>query len=329
MKPNLIGILTLGAVICLAISPLQAQDPKVVILQGVFQNMDWKNPAVQIHLDVQGGNGEIEHWVVVGDSLPAMFRSGLSREGVQRGQSVIVCGLPSAKPGTTLEGGGIALMDGRSFYFGPAAANCRQAGASVTEEKRAVTDRASSVVNSPVQPFVNSPVQPFVSAPVTAFGVPPVVSRGGFATTSASKDQPVLMQGIIRRVEWRVPQVVVILDAAGGDGRVSQWSVIGDSPQIMAQRGVAQDVMKIGESVVVCGLLPEPSRGRTAKVLNAGGIAFANGRTQYFGDAADQCRGASGQAASTPRPEPVVNSPVQPFVTAPVTQFGVDPARKK
>jgi hypothetical protein len=99
----------------------------------------------------------------------------------------------------------------------------------------------------------------------------------------------------------------------------------------MSQRGVVQDLLKIGESVVVCGLLPDPLRGRPAKVLTAGGIAFANGRTQYFGDAADQCRGAGGNehTASTPKPEPVVNSPVQPFVTAPVTQFGVDPVRKK
>jgi len=334
MKPNLIGIFTLGVVICLAISPLQAQDPKVVVLQGVFQKMDWKNPAVQIHLDVQGSNGEIEHWVVVGDSLPAMLRSGLSREGVQRGESVIVCGFPSAKPGTTLEGGGIALMDGRTFYFGPAAANCRQAGASTqastTGGKRAVANLASSVVNSPVLPFVNSPVQPFVAAPVTAFGVPPIVARGGFATSGANNENPVLIQGIIGRVDWRDPQVVLSLDAPGRDGRLTQWTVIGDPPQVMSQLGVARDALKIGESIVVCGLFRDPSRGRVPQVLNAGGIAFANGGTYYFGPSANQCRGTVGNAeASTPKPEPILNSPVQPFVTAPVTQFGVDPTRKK
>ena len=344
MKPNHLGILTVAAAACLATASLSSQDSasvdkdpnKVVLMQGVFKSIDWTNPAVQVHLDVQNSKGKTEHWVMEGDSPATMLRRGFARDTIQSGQAIIVCGLmPGQSPparrvaGATLDAGGIALADGRTLYFGRAADNCRQTGAS--QQPPASAASIAPVVNSPVQPFVNSPVQPFVSAPVTAFGVPPVVSRGAFATTNSEAERPVILQGVIRNVDWTDPQVIVHLEVRNA-GRLSQWTVSEDSPQIMLQMGVAKETLKIGESIVVCGILEtQPaSRPGGAQVLNGGGIAFADGRTEYFGRAAGNCRGTTGdrQAASSPaKPAPVVNSPVQPFVTPPVGGFGVEPRR--
>ena len=320
MKPNSIGILLSAVVLSLAAVSLDAQESKVVVVQGLLQNIEWTSP-VRVYLDVQNGNGQTERLVVTGDSPAVMTRQGFARDAVQRGQSVIVCGVVSEKTSpSTVDGGGIALMDGRTIYFGGAAADCRRAGASSNQQ--------TATAPNTVPPILNSPVQPFVSSPVTAFGVAPVVTRGGFATASPDNNKPLLLQGVIRSVDWRDPSVVLIVEAPGPDGGLRQWSMIGDSPQIMVQRGVQKDLLKQGAAVVVCGATLQAGRN-SGQVLNAGGIAFADGRTHYFGRAAEQCRGTkTASEGSKPKPEPILNSPVQPFVSPPVTAFGVDPAKR-
>ena len=129
MKPNHLGILTVAAAACLATASLSSQDSasvdkdpnKVVLMQGVFKSIDWTNPAVQVHLDVQNSKGKTEHWVMEGDSPATMLRRGFARDTIQSGQAIIVCGLmPGQSPparrvaGATLDAGGIA-----NFVFWP------------------------------------------------------------------------------------------------------------------------------------------------------------------------------------------------------------------
>jgi hypothetical protein len=338
MKPNRLGIVITAAAIWLCASYTIAQNSgseedreKVIVLQGSVKSIDWENP-VRVHVEVQDNKGQAAHWIIAGDNPQAMVQRGFAQDTLKPGDSVIVCGL-RVKPNATRQeteiavaGGGIALVDGRTLFFGLAEEPCRQAGASQQADSQAL---AVPSVNSPVQPFVNSPVQPFVSAPVTAFGVAPVVTRGAFATSvdsSVNSNKPVILLGVIQNVEWTNPNVSIHLEVQDGAGRLERWSVSGDSPATMTQHGLAKQALTRGEPVIVCGVDPKTTNPqRNARALVGGGVAFADGRTIYFGQAADNCRGpGAGQPASSAKNGvPIVNSPVQPFVTSPVTRFGV------
>jgi hypothetical protein len=318
MKQNRLAILTIAAIFaCAPFALAQTTEPeKVIVLQGEVKSIEWVHPNVQIHMDVRTGVTQVDHWTIAGDDPGLMVQRGLTRDSLKSGDAIILCGL---RPGGSrvLEGGGIALVDGRTLYFGRAAEECRQTGGKpqTASSKPAITP----IVNSPVQPFVNSPVQPFVSAPVTAFGVPPFLANTSVATATDTK-KPMILQGVIRAVNQSGPKVTLHVDVQADGGRIDRWSVEGDAPRTMLQ------ALRSGEPVIVCGTLLSPLAPRnTTRVLIAGGLSFADGSTIYYGEAADSCRGTviTPQTVSAPAsPKPVVNSPVQPFVNPPVTQFG-------
>ncbi len=333
MKPNRLALLTILTIIaCVPLALAQTNGAgKAVVLQGQFKSIDWSNPQVQLHLDVQIDNGRTEHWLVVGDAPGSMLQSGLARDGLRSGDAIIVCGHRHSD--LVLDGGGIALVDGRTVFFGGAANDCRQAGGS--PQPTPTASARAPLLNSPVQPFVNSPVQPFVSSPVTAFGVPPVVAGGGFATASDTK-KPVILQGVIQNVNRTASTMTLDIDVPDGSGRSQRWVIAGDAPKTMSQE------LQRGAPVIVCGAFPSaptPTRQSNAQVLVPGGLAFADGRTIYFGQAADTCQGTvvpldSVFSPNTQQPQPVspsknvapvVNSPVQPFVNPPVPPFGTPP----
>jgi hypothetical protein len=347
MKPNRTGIVSATALFLFAAASAAAQgrtstdesSQQIMVLQGVVTNVSWTAPIVHVYMSAQDGAGQSQQWVIAGDSPDVMTHDGFGGQTLRLGDAVIACGIPATtstnrQPGEfILNGGGIALVDGKTLFFGPAEDKCRSAaGQQATTGPVATTNVAKAqpisplvtpvqsfvsspvqpfvngpvqpFVNAPVQPFVNAPVQAFVSAPVTAFGVPPVVGRGARPADPATT-QTIVVQGVVRSVDWTTSVVHINVDGQAANGQSGRWVVAAESEQAMQRQGLTKEKLKSGESIVVCGLRAASSTALLnggAAAVDAGGISFPDGRTTYFGRAAEVCRGARGSqqpAAST------------------------------
>jgi hypothetical protein len=79
-------------------------DPtKLVTLQGVVAELDWKQPHVIIHLDVKEADGRFMRWDVEAQNPGAVIRHGLQQDDV--------------RPGTMMSSTGCLARDGsRKLY---------------------------------------------------------------------------------------------------------------------------------------------------------------------------------------------------------------------
>lgn len=79
-------------------------DPaKLVTVQGVVAELDWKQPHVIIHLDVKAEDGSFVRWDVEAQNPSAVRRHGLQQDDI--------------RPGTTISSTGCLARDGsRKIY---------------------------------------------------------------------------------------------------------------------------------------------------------------------------------------------------------------------
>jgi hypothetical protein len=66
-------------------------------------------------------------------------------------------------------------------------------------------------------------------------------------------DAPVWVKGSVVRFERVNPHSIVFLDQKKDDGRVERWAVDGPGVLQLDRMGVAQDVLKVGDVIEVCG----------------------------------------------------------------------------
>src|SRR5687768_1121923 len=78
----------------------------------------------------------------------------------------------------------------------------------------------------------------------------------------------VTIEGRVSSVEWKDPHVWIDLETDDGTTYAAEWT----GPQNLTRAGVAADVLKAGDRVVVIGsppLKPEMRRNQTARVVSA------------------------------------------------------------
>jgi hypothetical protein len=74
---------------------------KPVTLNGIFTQLDWRNPHGWIYLDVKNSSGGVDHWRCELGSPNAMSRAGFSRDSIKPGEEIVLDGL-LAKQGTNI-----------------------------------------------------------------------------------------------------------------------------------------------------------------------------------------------------------------------------------
>jgi hypothetical protein len=105
-------------------------------------------------------------------------------------------------------------------------------------------------------------------------------------------DQPIRLQGTIKKWEMINPHSWIYMDVKGPDGKVTTWMVEGGSPNALLRRGFSKNTLPEGTQIVVEGYRSkEPGTFR------------ANGRDITFPDGRKLFLGSSGTGAPDERPE--------------------------
>jgi hypothetical protein len=116
-------------------------------------------------------------------------------------------------------------------------------------------------------------------------------SLANYDTTTA-----VRVRGTITEIHLINPHSIIFLDATGADGQTRRWALEGPSVLQLRRTGFAQDALKPGDVVEVCGYLPKDAivwqigsadpavRSTSGRLLNAEVLRMPDGRERHWGD---------------------------------------------
>ncbi len=91
---------------------------KPVNFEGVVTKVEWLNPHVWIHMDVDLAGGDTETWAFEGGTPNVLFRRGFTRQSLLPGTRILVDGY-QAKDGTNRANGrDITFPDGTKLFLG-------------------------------------------------------------------------------------------------------------------------------------------------------------------------------------------------------------------
>ena len=89
-----------------------------VEFSGTVTRVEWVNPHVWIHIDVNTDDGTIESWAFEAGTPNVLFRRGFTRESLLPGTEVMVDGY-QAKDGTNRANGrDMTFADGSRMFLG-------------------------------------------------------------------------------------------------------------------------------------------------------------------------------------------------------------------
>ena len=89
-----------------------------VNFDGTVTKMEWLNPHVWIHLDVEMSDGSMQSWAFEGGTPNVLFRRGFTKQSLLPGTKIHVDGY-QAKDGTNRANGrDITFPDGTKLFLG-------------------------------------------------------------------------------------------------------------------------------------------------------------------------------------------------------------------
>ena len=97
------GLLMAGALPLLAHHSFQAQydEAMPVTLMGTVTKVVWKNPHVQVNLDVKDADGDVKNWLLELNSPNALMSQGWKVDSIKQGDQITVTGF-RAKDGSNI-----------------------------------------------------------------------------------------------------------------------------------------------------------------------------------------------------------------------------------
>ena len=89
-----------------------------VNFEGTVTKMEWVNPHVWIHMQIEKPDGSTESWAFEGGTPNVLFRRGFTKQSLLPGTKIIVDGY-QAKDGTNRANGrDITFTDGTKLFLG-------------------------------------------------------------------------------------------------------------------------------------------------------------------------------------------------------------------
>ena len=112
-------------------------DPeRPVQLQGKVVRVEWINPHVWIHLEVETPAEAAGTWKVEGGTPNTLYRRGINKSSLELGTVIMVTGY-QAKDGTQQANGReVTLTDGRKLFLGSSGTGAPRDGRDPTEPSR-------------------------------------------------------------------------------------------------------------------------------------------------------------------------------------------------
>jgi Family of unknown function (DUF6152) len=106
----------------------------------------------------------------------------------------------------------------------------------------------------------------------------PVPAHHGFDATFDST-KPILIKGVITKVELMNPHSWLWMDVKNPDGTVVNWGFEGGSPNSLIRRGVTKAALPVGTEIVVKGYQAKSGENKGV----AADMTFPDGRKLFFG----------------------------------------------
>jgi hypothetical protein len=90
-----------------------------ITLTGIVTKFDWKNPHVEIYLEVEDESGNVTNWTMP-TAAPGVFnRIGFDPDTVLSGDELIVTGAPARNGSNEMRARSMTLEDGSWFWLSP------------------------------------------------------------------------------------------------------------------------------------------------------------------------------------------------------------------
>lgn len=91
---------------------------KPVLLKGTVTGVEWVNPHVWIHVDVQTAGGKTEPWAIEAGTPNVLFRRGITKQSLKAGTAVTVDGYRAKDGSRRANGREVRLADGSKLFLG-------------------------------------------------------------------------------------------------------------------------------------------------------------------------------------------------------------------
>ena len=88
-----------------------------------------------------------------------------------------------------------------------------------------------------------------LSGALLALGAMTVHAHHSFAMFDFEKDQ--VIEGVVKEFQWTNPHIWIQVNVASADGKVTEYSVEGSSPNGLRRQGWSRDSMKPGDRIVL------------------------------------------------------------------------------
>jgi hypothetical protein len=133
---------------------------------------------------------------------------------------------------------------------------------------------------------------------VVAAAVVPLLAHHAFGG-EFDPNKPVLLKGIVTKLEWINPHAWIHLEVTKPDGTKEEWMVEGGTPNTLLRRGITRDSLKYGTLIVVDGY-----QARDHSVLRANGrnITYSDGRKLFLGSSGTGAPTDGADPSEPPKP---------------------------